>query len=376
MQNHQLNCEKMKTSILDLPEILIKKGLPFAIYSFPGKRNFNLVIQKNNILDEINIIDINTVNGFVLANFNSAKTGLANYIKPDFFLTENDDLDQVQSFLQNTDIKNDTHLTDNNNISEKEYLSRVEYLVSKVQTKELKKIVFSRVVSKSVTNQIVLSKFLGELRKKYRGAFVNLFHIPGVGTWCGASPETLFKLIDDHYYSDSLAGTRIVSNDKEPDWSNKEHEEQQMVSSFIESVLSELGVKKYEKIGPTNSKAGNLYHILTTYKIPKKVIGQNAGKVIAGLHPTPAVCGLPKAEAFHMIQKAEQHQRRYYSGFIGPWKLNGQSQLFVNLRCAELGKNKINIYVGGGLTASSIPEDEYQETVYKSQTLLSVVENL
>ncbi len=67
-----------------------------------------------------------------------------------------------------------------------------------------------------------------------------------------------------------LAGTRIVSNDKEPDWSNKEHEEQQMVSSFIESVLSELGVKKYEKIGPTNSKAGNLYHILTTYKIPKK----------------------------------------------------------------------------------------------------------
>ncbi len=100
------------------------------------------------------------------------------------------------------------------------------------------------------------------------------------------------------------------------------------------------------------------------------------GKLIAGLHPTPAVCGLPKADAFLLIQKAELHNRKYYTGFLGPWKMENESQLFVNLRCAELGTDKINIYVGGGLTEASNPEAEYQETVHKSKTLLSVIENL
>ena len=174
-----------------------------------------------------------------------------------------------------------------------------------------------------------------------------------------------------------MAGTQLLDEDSENiTWTNKEKEEQHLVSLFIESNLSELGIHDFDKVGPINVSAGHIAHIQTQFKIPFSSLNEKEGKFIASLHPTPAVCGLPKAEAYLMIHKAEQHQRRYYTGFLGPWKLANQSQLFVNLRCAELDTNKINIYVGGGLTASSSNKDEYKETVYKSKTLLSIVENL
>ena len=77
-----------------------------------------------------------------------------------------------------------------------------------------------------------------------------------------------------------------------------------------------------------------------------------------------------------MINKLEKHDRRFYSGFSGPWNLSEESHLFVNLRCAEIGPSGINVYVGGGITPDSDPEEEWIETVRKSQTLLSVVEKL
>ncbi len=174
-----------------------------------------------------------------------------------------------------------------------------------------------------------------------------------------------------------MAGTQLINEDTENiTWPDKEKEEQHLVSLFIELNLSELGIHDYDKVGPLNVFAGHLAHIQTQYKIPRSLLDGKEGKFIASLHPTPAVCGLPKADAYMMILKAEQHQRRYYTGFLGPWKLKDQSQLFVNLRCAELGDGMINLYVGGGLTSLSNPEDEYKETVDKSKTLLSVVENL
>ncbi len=367
----------MITKTVELPEILIKKGVPFGIYSFPEKNEFQLIFQKNTTLDEISLVDINTVSGFIVADFNSANTGEIIVIKPDFIITDNSNFKEVEHYLSNLEDIDHDSFHRNNIISKEDYLSRAEYLIDLLKKGELEKIVYSRVITKELKEPLNLKKLLETLREKYKDAFINLFHLPNVGTWVGASPETIFRLIDSHYYSDSLAGTRLI-NDKaeEPKWNNKEMIEQQLVSNYIESVFSELGVKRFEKFGPNTTIAGNLFHIHTTYKVNKKFVQKLEGKIIAGLHPTPAVCGLPKGDAYKLIGKAEQHERRFYTGFIGPWRLHGQSQLFVNLRCAEIGNLALNLYVGGGLTEDSIPKEEYMETIHKSQTLLSVVENL
>jgi isochorismate synthase len=40
----------------------------------------------------------------------------------------------------------------------------------------------------------------------------------------------------------------------------------------------------------------------------------------------------------------------------------------------ELTENQTNIYVGGGLTADSVPELEWEETKLKAETMLAVIQ--
>lgn len=363
--------------LLELPEFLIKKGIPFAVYSYPDKKGFNLVAQKDRSLSEIQLEDINNNSGYYIANFDSATTGTVKLITPDFFISEGDSHKDLTEYAASKDTNDELHLRDNVVINKEEYTTNVDYLINQIKSGKMEKIVFSRVINKKLDRKLNLHSLLSSLREKYKSAFVSMFHIPGDGTWFGVSPESLFRMVDNYYITDSLAGTKVIEDlDIEPQWSNKELIEQQLVSNFIESVLSELDIRTFNKKGPNTVIAGNLFHIHTSFRIFKRSAKGMEGRIIAGLFPTPAVCGLPKADAFNLIQRAERHERRYYTGFLGPWNLNGQSQLFVNLRCGELGEDQLNLYVGGGLTEQSVPEDEYIETIHKSRTLLSVVENL
>jgi isochorismate synthase len=49
------------------------------------------------------------------------------------------------------------------------------------------------------------------------------------------------------------------------------------------------------------------------------------------------------------------------------------SELFVNLRCMQLKNKQALVYVGGGVTKDSNPELEWEETVNKTQTMMSVL---
>lgn len=365
------------TSILNLPDILIKKGIPFAIFSLPGSNRFTLVCQKVQELFTVDIRDINDYSGFVIASFNSAKTGVSNIIKPDFVINESDDTTHLLNSISHFPDNGDYGFLSNFCINENDYLDIAGFLVGKLHSNDFDKIVLSRVISKNLNTSFSISTLLTELNKKYQNNFVNMFHIPGVGTWVGASPETLISYNNNCYHTQSLAGTKIITSDNDvPRWTEKELVEQEYVTNFLRKVLSELSITDYSESSLQSTITGNLVHLKTEFSIPYSSLTGKLGKLIAALHPTPAVCGLPKADSFNIIERAEKHQRRYYTGFIGPWNIDNDSKLFVNLRCAEIDNNQINVYVGGGLTADSIPEDEYNETTHKSQAILSVVENL
>ena len=99
--------------------------------------------------------------------------------------------------------------------------------------------------------------------------------------------------------------------------------------------------------------------------------GVSVGELLQALHPTPAVCGLPKRQAYDFIVHNEGHQRRYYSGFAGPLQMadNG-THLYVSLRCMNLRAEEAVLYAGGGLMADSTEEDEWRETERKMQPML------
>jgi isochorismate synthase len=157
-------------------------------------------------------------------------------------------------------------------------------------------------------------------------------------------------------------------------WNQKELLEQDLVTQHIEGVLMDYRVEGYQKKGPYAVRAGNLAHLCTDFVF--SLPGNGLPSLIGSLHPTPAVCGMDSCSALDFIRRTEAHSREYYTGFLGPVGLDDHMQLYVNLRCMKVLKDRLILYVGGGITHDSIAEDEWEETEIKADTLLSVLRNL
>ncbi len=369
----------MKLFNSNIIDLLIRKGLPFVTYSLPGSKETILLVQKSPNLHKTEFDNIENIQGFVIAEFISAKTNIIEYINPDFIFTSEEDLNELNDFLVGLSDVNppDEKLNESSFLSKVQYLNKTDYIIDKLNEEELDKIVISRVSPMELLPDFKIDKFIESTINKYPKAFVYLLNSGKTGIWAGATPEILFKKTNDYYETNAIAGTRLLSDYKKKKlWGEKEIEEQQLVSYYIEKLLSEIGIKDYKSTGPETITAGNLVHLKTSFKIKASAINNITGQLIKGLHPTPAVCGLPKARAYHMIENAEVHRRELYTGFLGPWNFKDSSQLFVNLRCAKFVNNMALFYVGGGLTAQSDAKAEWQETVNKTKTLLSVIEKL
>jgi isochorismate synthase len=123
-----------------------------------------------------------------------------------------------------------------------------------------------------------------------------------------------------------------------------------------------------EETGPFTKRAADLVHLCSDFHAVTN--GTKAvGEIVASLHPTPAVCGLPKWEARELLLRSEPASRHFYSGFCGPLNIDSQTKLFVSLRCMEIGSDGYRLYAGGGLLKDSVEEQEWQETEAKMQTM-------
>jgi isochorismate synthase len=141
----------------------------------------------------------------------------------------------------------------------------------------------------------------------------------------------------------------------------------------MEHILKDRNVGAIERKGPETVRAGNVMHLQTKYAFKMSAGAGPMKDLIMQLHPTPAVCGLPKEKALRGILSTEKHNREYYAGFCGPLNHGGTTDLFVNLRCMKIFPDKLALYTGGGLTADSDPEKEWEETEMTAATLLSMI---
>ena len=81
--------------------------------------------------------------------------------------------------------------------------------------------------------------------------------------------------------------------------------------------------------------------------------------------------GTPKNKAIGYINKTENYNRLFYTGFMGLFEKQS-CDIYVNIRCAKIVKDNLTIYVGGGITKESNASAEWNEIVNKSQTMLGV----
>jgi isochorismate synthase len=252
-------------------------------------------------------------------------------------------------------------------IEKEVYLRQAEQLIADLQKGVADKIVYSRI--KKAPTPIENGYALFErMLSTYPNALVYYFEHTILGSWLGASPEILLEKTPAHYRTMALAGTKKAGENR--DFTYKEYNEHALVTEFIEGQLRQIPGANLQVSDLKEYSPGPVTHILQelTWQMPQSVLPL----LLKHLHPTPAVAGLPQKVALQYISALEAHHRDLYTGIIGRY-VNGQEKLFVNLRCGQLINQDLYIYVGGGFTADSEPELEWQETENKSKTLLQLL---
>ncbi len=306
-------------------------------YRVPGEK----VVERDGSFKKLSPEEVNEFNGFVVTDFK---------------------LGQIYGFEDGVEcLSNSSDRSEPICIKEEQYLGLAKQYIEALNQGDVKKIILSRVQEESTLKSPF--ELFDILENQYPNAFVYLVQSPLFGIWIGATPERLIKSQGDASFMVSLAGTK-AENDDSP-WRQKEIEEQAYVTDYIEHRLRGLNIEEIEIKGPGQLYAGPVKHLYTelTFKTPKDL-----WQLVSELHPTPAVCGIPKENAMDLISATEPHDRSLYAGVIGVLD-DRKTELFVNLRCAQIISQKVYLYLGGGLTKYSIPEEEWEETLNKAKTL-------
>lgn len=250
-----------------------------------------------------------------------------------------------------------------NGPSQQQHIHRVKLAIKSIDNGEADKLVISRFSFSPARVRPV--QLFDQLCAAYPAAYVYLLQTQEYGTWMGASPETLFSLSGDVAAAMSLAGTRPVGSSGP--WGKKEQDEQNWVTRYLQETFLSNGFTDISIEPVSTLQAGPVEHLLTQVSA-KNGRGLLPLQIAQMLHPTPAVAGYPLKSALPIIQKIENYNRSLYTGYI--LLGNGADhRAFVNLRCMQIFEQGCVFYVGGGITAQSVPEEEWIETENKLQTL-------
>ncbi len=337
-----------------------EKKLPFVVFSMANSETIRCYCQKN---DDLYIDDSLSKSGFVLCPFDSR---LESYLIPQ------NESDSFETLLNTSEIKKERV-----EISELEserilYEELIQRTINTIKNGSAQKIVLSRKKDFSLNNFSIAS-LIERLFSAYPTAFRYVWYHPETGIWCGATPEILVDINQNHFKTMALAGTQPYTSG-EITWGKKELEEQHFVTEAILENLKGI-VKEIQVSATTSHRAGSLLHLCTDISGDLQDERGALARVARALHPTPAICGTPRDFARIFIVENEGYPREYYTGFIGPIDNNGASAaLMVNLRCMKINNGRTTVFVGGGITVDSVPEEEWKETQNKMQTMLQVLQ--
>ena len=340
----------------------LKNHLPFAVYSKPGTKTVVGIFQRDK---EIRYLEDYTQKGFVFAPFEGH---IRLWIPAEKAEVITAAFDRVAAEVVNPDGAK-TEAT-----AKEDFESLVAKSIEAIREGQFEKLVCSRVEREKIKD---IAQVYFNLVAAYPDAFRYCFYSPISGLWMGATPEQLLRANGDTIQTVALAGTQLYKEGEEAIWPAKEQEEQRFVTNYILAELNDY-TEDVTATEPYTFRAGNIVHIKTDIKARLKE-GSFLRSVIDTLHPTPAVCGLPKETAKAFLLENEGYDREYYSGFLG--ELNhdfstgedGKTDLFVNLRCMKIMDDTAHLFVGCGITKDSDPEKEFIETVNKSMTMRRIL---
>lgn len=257
------------------------------------------------------------------------------------------------------------------------YEARVARAVAAIKSGACEKIVLSRIEPRPLPASYDLVALAEALAREHAHAMIAVFSAPQTGTWLVATPEILLTADDTGIETMALAGTQWPPAGtplSDVTWDDKIVHEQALVADFIRAAFAAEGVTaSLNETAPATVQAANLCHLRSEFRAPALPPETLAG-LLRRLHPTSAVCGMPRPESREFILAEEGDTRGLYTGYFGPAALDGRTALYVNLRSARVAGSTIFLHVGGGIVAASDPALEWEETVAKTKTIGCVLE--
>ena len=347
------------TELVTILEQRLKEEQPFAVYSLPDATQVIALIPDNNDLHSCD--DLNE-NGFLMRAFDGAKQ----------LCFASDRCTILQTSYEETLTFKETFVSNECEEEKAAYIQLIKDAIENIHLGRASKIVLSRQPTFEL-KRFDFQRVLKRLLAGYRAAFRYVIYDTNHGIWCGASPEQLLKSSGNQFQTMSLAGTKVIDENRPPLWTPKELEEQRIVTEAIGARLEKIAA--ILKVSKTYShQAGTLVHLRNDFNGVFRKGKESIVQIANALHPTPAVCGMPTKKALEYILLNEAKDRQFYTGFLGLISMQGKaSNLFVNLRCMNIKNRSATLFVGGGIVGASSPIDEWNETQNKLATMGQVI---
>lgn len=340
----------------------------FAVYRLPHEDYATLVSQTGGEPVELqSCADLNGQRGFVVAPFEVKSGQPIVVIRPDEVSRQ--EIQPSTLHLQPSAL--------NLQPSTLHYALDFANYHAQLTQGSFRKIVLARCADEQTPAAIDPMQLFYHACQLYPRMFIALVSTPQSGIWLTATPEILLESSGREWRTIALAGTMKLVGDQlsgegeNVTWTTKNIEEQRIVATYIAECLEQF-TGNFREEGPRTVRAADLVHLRSDFTFTLPTNGR-IGDLLQSLHPTPAVCGLPKRDAFQFIVSNEHTPRRYYSGFMGPLDIQESTNLYVSLRCMNIEGNRYHLYAGGGLLKDSTEEQEWLETEAKLETMRRLI---
>jgi aminodeoxychorismate synthase component I len=206
----------------------------------------------------------------------------------------------------------------------------------------------------------------------------------GGETILSSSPECFLKMSGRHILTRPIKGTRPRMESPAEDerqaleltTSPKEIAELVMITDLERNDLGhvcEFGSVTASQLLHLERYA-QVFHLVSTVEgTLREEISQV--EALATCFPGGSISGAPKKRALEIIRELESAPRGLFTGAIGYFGYNGESQFNIAIRTVaihrdESGRGLAEFHVGAGITADSHPEREWEETLHKAAGIL------
>ncbi len=263
---------------------------------------------------------------------------------------------------------------------EQTWREMVRQAIGSIRADVVQKVVLARTCRVETDAPVDPLAALARLQQRYRGCFLFLMEPTPGHAFFGATPEILADVHGSTLRTMALAGSIGRGATPQADVaqaaalldSPKDRREHAFVVEAILTHLRYLADEITCAPEPTLLRLPNIQHLHTPITATLKS-DVRIWDVVAQLHPTPAVGGVPRERALALIHELEPFSRGWYAAPVGIVDAAGNGTFVVAIRSALAVGRMLTLYAGAGIVADSDPVREWHETGLKFRPLLDAI---